>query len=123
MTTAPRESETPEMLDHFQANGYSPYLFFNSEEWSHFRADTPLTLTADELKRLRSIGGGQIKVMSDNAQVSDEVFSVEDLRIIGRHRLLQRLYDNEWVHLAVFEPEEKVFYRYFPQLGWTPIKE
>lgn len=45
------------------------------------------------------------------------------LRIIGRHRFLQRLYDNEWVHLAVFEPEEKVFYRYFPQLGWTPIKE
>ena len=45
------------------------------------------------------------------------------LRIIGRHRFLQRLYDNEWVHLAVLEPEEKVFYRYFPQLGWTPIKE
>ncbi|GEO86557.1 MULTISPECIES: type I pantothenate kinase [Alphaproteobacteria] len=55
MTTATRESETPEMLDHFQANGYSPYLFFTSEEWAQFRADTPLTLTSDELKRLRSI--------------------------------------------------------------------
>ncbi|MBV2187406.1 MAG: type I pantothenate kinase [Rhizobium sp.] len=55
MTIATRDAETPEMLDHFQENGYSPYLFFTSEEWSHFRADTPLTLTADELKRLRSI--------------------------------------------------------------------
>lgn len=36
------------------------------------------------LKRLRSIGNGQIKVMSDNAQVSDEVFEMDELRIIGR---------------------------------------
>jgi type I pantothenate kinase len=50
-----RDSETPDVLDHFQANGYSPYLFFDSEEWAHFRADTPLTLTADEVHRLRSI--------------------------------------------------------------------
>ncbi|KRB63004.1 type I pantothenate kinase [Rhizobium sp. Root708] len=46
----------PETLDHFQANAYSPYHFFSSEEWAHFRADTPLTLTADEVKRLRSMG-------------------------------------------------------------------
>ncbi len=50
-----RDPETPDVLDHFQANGYSPYLFFDSEEWAHFRADTPLTLTADEVHRLRSI--------------------------------------------------------------------
>ena len=55
MTIAMRDSETPDVLDHFQANGYSPYLFFDSEEWAHFRADTPLTLTADEVHRLRSI--------------------------------------------------------------------
>ena len=55
MTIAMRDPETPDVLDHFQANGYSPYLFFDSEEWAHFRADTPLTLTADEVKRLRSI--------------------------------------------------------------------
>jgi len=36
------------------------------------------------LKRLRSIGGGQIKVMSDNPQVTDEVFDMEEIRIIGR---------------------------------------
>ncbi|WP_160007470.1 type I pantothenate kinase [Rhizobium sp. 18055] len=46
----------PEALDHFQANAYSPYHFFSSEEWAHFRADTPMTLTADEVKRLRSMG-------------------------------------------------------------------
>lgn len=36
------------------------------------------------LKRLRSIGNGQIKIMSDNQQVSDEVFEMDELRIIGR---------------------------------------
>ncbi|QFY61870.1 type I pantothenate kinase [Rhizobium grahamii] len=46
----------PETLDHFQANAYSPYHFFSSEEWAHFRADTPLTLKSDEVKRLRSMG-------------------------------------------------------------------
>lgn len=44
-----------EPLDHFKANGYSPYHFFTAAEWASFRADTPLTLTADEVKRLRSM--------------------------------------------------------------------
>lgn len=35
---------------------YSPYSFFSAKEWAKFRADTPLTLTFDEVKRLRSIG-------------------------------------------------------------------
>ncbi len=34
---------------------YSPYLFFSAQEWSKFRADTPLTLTEDEISRLRSL--------------------------------------------------------------------
>lgn len=55
MMTASREAVSPETLDHFQANGYSPYHFFSSEEWAKFRADTPLTLTGDEVQRLRSI--------------------------------------------------------------------
>lgn len=33
----------------------SPYLLFNTEEWSAFRADTPLTLTEEEVERLRSL--------------------------------------------------------------------
>src|SRR3954453_11501395 len=34
---------------------YSPYRFFSAEQWSQFRADTPLTLGEDELRRLRSL--------------------------------------------------------------------
>jgi type I pantothenate kinase len=45
----------PNTLDHFRPDEYSPYHFFSSDEWSKFRADTPLTLTTDELKRLRSL--------------------------------------------------------------------
>ncbi len=44
-----------EKLDHFQANDYSPYRFFSAAEWAKFRADTPLTLSADEIERLRSL--------------------------------------------------------------------
>src|SRR5690606_25614749 len=34
---------------------FSPYRIFTAEEWAAFRADTPLTLTEDEVKRLRSL--------------------------------------------------------------------
>ncbi len=34
---------------------YSPYHVFTSSQWARFRADTPLTLTADEVTRLRSL--------------------------------------------------------------------
>jgi len=34
---------------------YSPYVSFSASEWASFRADTPLTLTFDEVKRLRSL--------------------------------------------------------------------
>ncbi|MFN4272052.1 MAG: type I pantothenate kinase [Aliihoeflea sp.] len=34
---------------------YSPYRFFTAEKWAAFRADTPLTLTEDEVRRLRSL--------------------------------------------------------------------
>lgn len=33
----------------------SPYRFFSAEDWAAFRADTPLTLTEDEVRRLRSM--------------------------------------------------------------------
>lgn len=33
----------------------SPYRMFSAAEWAAFRADTPLTLTADEVGRLRSL--------------------------------------------------------------------
>ncbi|MDL2406407.1 type I pantothenate kinase [Rhizobium calliandrae] len=56
MTIATQTLPAPEMLDIFEAKAYSPFYFFSSEEWSKFRADTPLTLTADEVTRLRSMG-------------------------------------------------------------------
>lgn len=36
------------------------------------------------LKRLRSVGKGTIKVMSDNAAVSDEQFDMDEIRLFGR---------------------------------------
>ncbi len=56
MTIVTKDIAVPEALDHFQANSFSPYHFFTSDEWAKFRADTPLTLTADEVHRLRSLG-------------------------------------------------------------------
>jgi len=35
--------------------GYSPYISFTREEWSRLRASTPLTLTEEDLARLRGI--------------------------------------------------------------------
>lgn len=34
---------------------YSPYRVFTAERWAEFRADTPLTLQEDEVRRLRSL--------------------------------------------------------------------
>lgn len=34
---------------------YSPYRFFTADRWAGFRADTPMTLTAEEVERLRSL--------------------------------------------------------------------
>jgi type I pantothenate kinase len=42
-------------LNHFEPSDYSPYRFFAAERWAEFRADTPLTLTEDEVSRLRSL--------------------------------------------------------------------
>jgi type I pantothenate kinase len=42
-------------LDHMADESYSPFRFFTADEWAKFRADTPLTLTADEVQRLRSL--------------------------------------------------------------------
>ncbi|MDO6964686.1 type I pantothenate kinase [Rhizobium alvei] len=48
-----KESGIP--LDHLQNEDYSPYRFFSADEWAKFRADTPLTLSEDEVRRLRSL--------------------------------------------------------------------
>ncbi len=41
--------------------------------------------------------------------------------IIERHRVLQHLYDNEWVHLTALDPADKTFYRYVPKGRWVKI--
>lgn len=43
------------MTGPFSDTGFSPYMIFDSLEWSRFRADTPLTLSEDEVNRLRSL--------------------------------------------------------------------
>lgn len=50
---APKEPS--DELNHFEPSVYSPYRFFTAERWAEFRADTPLTLTEDEVSRLRSL--------------------------------------------------------------------
>jgi uncharacterized protein YbcC (UPF0753/DUF2309 family) len=42
-------------------------------------------------------------------------------QIIQRHRLLQHLYDNEWVRLVALDPDQKTFFYYAPKQGWTPL--
>ena len=44
------------MMDQLTPSKFSPYRVFTATEWATFRADTPLTLTEDEVRRLRSIG-------------------------------------------------------------------
>ncbi len=52
---ATKSRDAGDASDHLHNGPYSPYRFFTAEEWARFRADTPLTLTADELQRLRSL--------------------------------------------------------------------
>ena len=43
-------------IDHLSPEStISPYRYFSAAKWAEFRADTPLTLTADEVQRLRSL--------------------------------------------------------------------
>ncbi len=42
-------------MDQLAPSDLSPYRIFPAGKWAEFRADTPLTLTAEEVKRLRSL--------------------------------------------------------------------
>lgn len=44
-----------EVLDDLELDDYSPYRTFSARRWAEFRADTPLTLTENEVSRLRSL--------------------------------------------------------------------
>ena len=43
------------MMDQLAHKSLSPYRLFTVEEWAKLRADTPMTLTAKEINRLRSL--------------------------------------------------------------------
>ncbi|MCA1442246.1 type I pantothenate kinase [Ensifer sp. IC4062] len=55
MTIAAKDIDAGDLPGNLKGGDYSPYHVFSAEEWSRFRADTPLTLTADEVQRLRSL--------------------------------------------------------------------
>jgi uncharacterized protein len=40
-------------------------------------------------------------------------------KILRNQRHLQRLYDNEWLHLIAIEPETQICYFYLPKRGWS----
>jgi type I pantothenate kinase len=42
-------------INNLDTQNFSPYLIFSAAEWADFRADTPLTLTEEEVKRLRAL--------------------------------------------------------------------
>jgi type I pantothenate kinase len=44
------------MMDQVVRAGLSPYRVFSIEEWAKLRADTPMTLAAEEVEALRSLG-------------------------------------------------------------------
>lgn len=40
-------------------------------------------------------------------------------KIVARQRHLQRLYDNQWLHLFAIDPQLRLCYRYVPKQGWS----
>ncbi|RCL02405.1 MAG: type I pantothenate kinase [Candidatus Tokpelaia sp. JSC161] len=78
----------------FSKTSFLPYNLFSAEEWARFRADTALTLTYDEVERLRSIGDPinleevQRIYLSLSRLLSSHVESSQKL-FLQRHRFLQ----------------------------------
>lgn len=46
----------PDLLDQLADDPNSPFRSFTAEQWAGLRADTPLTLTEEEVNRLRALG-------------------------------------------------------------------
>ncbi|MEL6202976.1 MAG: type I pantothenate kinase [Pseudomonadota bacterium] len=51
----PQSPEDAAVVDQLAGGPFSPYRYFTAERWAEFRADTPLTLSEDEVHRLRSL--------------------------------------------------------------------
>lgn len=82
-----------EQLTH--AEKYSPYRVYSALEWSGFRADTPLTLTEEEVQRLRSLNDpidlnevrriylSLSRLLSAHAEASQSLFRQRQAFFIG----------------------------------------
>ncbi len=53
--TKPKPNGKMPVVDQLAGDRLSPYRAFSAEAWSRFRADTPMTLTEEEVRRLRSL--------------------------------------------------------------------
>ncbi len=49
------EAANAAVVDQLSGDALSPYRKFSADQWAEFRADTPLTLSQDEVNRLRSL--------------------------------------------------------------------
>ena len=61
----------------------SPYLEFDADEWAQFRADTPLTLTEEEVVRLRAL---------------NDPVALDEVRRIMRERNMAYSTEKTYVH-------------------------
>lgn len=43
-------------------------------------------------------------------------------QLIARHEVLRHYYHNEWVHLVVLDPEDRLWYRYLPSGVWRVME-
>ena len=58
-------------MDQRAEDGLSPYLTLSRSEWAALRDDTPMTLTGDEVTRLRSLHD-----RLDMKEVEDMLFGI-----------------------------------------------
>lgn len=82
---------------------YSPYRFFTADRWAEFRADTPLTLTSEEIDRLRGF--------NDPIDISEvERIYLALSRLLSAHvESMQLLYHQRAVFLRVPDSRKTPF--------------
>ena len=120
MTIAAKDIEAADLPDNLQKRDYSPYHFFTAEEWSRFRADTPMTLTADEVQRLRSLNDpvdlGEVRqiylslsrLLSTHVESSQMLFEQINPAtmnrhpppVFGRHQVVTPAIEQSLIHMC-----------------------
>ncbi len=82
---------------------YSPYRFFTVEQWAKFRADAPLSLTQEEISRLRSLNDP-----IDLGEV-ERVYSPLSRLLSAHVEAMQMLYHQRAVFLNVADSRKTPF--------------